>query len=215
MLNILNRPVTPEDALKGAQLARGRTKAKVDSLQEALTAAQSAAAVLAKEEADSVADSDVLPTISSKALQKAQDQVRLLESGLAVARQRDQDAQTALERAQLLLSVAQEERAFAHLKNDVAPKADQLFASVQAYIENELVPAIDTARAVSGAGSHQSFLIDLTLGFEMLFLRAAQKIIPKGRAHVVSLGDRTFASLVPDPSTVAKRRGLKNDDRRQ
>jgi hypothetical protein len=207
MLNILNRPVTPEDALKGAQLARGRTSAKVKTLEEALMAAQAAAAVLAKEEADSVADSDVLPTTSSKALQKAQDQVRLIESGLAVARQRDRDAQTALSHAQLLLSVAQEERAFAHLKNDVAPKADRLFAEIEVYIE-ELASAIDGVRAVSGAGHHQSFLIDLTLGFEMLFLRAAQKIIPKGRAHVVSLGDRTFASLVPDPSTVAKRRGV-------
>ena len=211
MLNLLNRPSTPENAVKGCELARGRTKAKVDSLQKALKVAQSAAETLAKEEADLIADAespDALSAADSKKLLKARESVRQLEAGLAVAIERDQAAQTALEQAKLLASIAEEERAFAHLKNDVAPKADQLFASVQAYIESELVPAIDTARAVSGTGSHQSFLIDLTLGFEMMMLRAAQKIIPKGRAHVVSLGDRTFASLVPDPSTVAKRRGV-------
>lgn len=211
MLDIISRLTSLEDSsLKGSQLLRGRTAASVKVLEESLAAARQTVAELTAEEANLIADSeapDTLPATDKKLL-KARESVRQLEAGLAVAIERDQAAQAALERAKLLASIAEEERAFARLKNEVAPKADQLFASVQTYIENELVPAIDTARAVSGAGSHQSFLIDLTLGFEMMFLRAAQKIIPKGRAHVVSLGDRTFASLVPDPSTVAKRRGV-------
>jgi hypothetical protein len=177
-------------------------------LEEALMAAQAAAAVLAKEEADSVADSDVPPTTSSKALQKAQDQVRLIESGLAVAIERDRDAQDRPFACASCSSVSPRKSEPLHISRTTWHRRPiGCSQRLQVYID-ELASAIDGVRAVSGAGHHQSFLIDLTLGFEMLFLRAAQKIIPKGRAHVVSLGDRTFASLVPDPSTVAKRRGV-------
>lgn len=205
MFNLLKSSVDPQDQLKGAQLARGRTKSRVDALQRDLDTARQTLAELTAQEANSVVDNDILPT-ASKALLKTQEHARQLEAGLEVAKQRDREAQAALTRAQQYVEVAKEEEALARLKYVVAPKADKLFAEIESFVKNDFVPAVEAARAAGGVGVHLNFLVDLTVGFEMFFLRAARQIIPKGRAHVTLLGNKTFTDLIPDPSTAAKRR---------
>lgn len=205
LMSALASPADDEAKIKGAELHRGRTKARLETLQGELDAARQILAELAAQEAERIVEGEIPPT-SGKEMQKAQDRVRQLEGALAVAQQKDVDAQSALERARLMAEIGEEERALGFLKYTIGPKVDRFFVELERLVDLELSPALNAARAAGGQGVHQSFLTDLTLGFEMHLLKAAKTLIPRGRAHIVMMGERKYSDLIPDPTSARTRK---------
>ena len=194
-----------EAMVKGRQLALGRAKKTIEARTAELTKAKERFSV-AQQALGEAIDAGTDPSTTTRAMMEAEQLVKQQESALAVAQQRCEAAQRELKNAEGMARAEQEEAALARLKYQVAPKLDGIMAELEKVIEKELKPAMDDARVASGAGAGLNFMVNMTQGLEMFVARAISSIAPKGRAYIPLLGDRVFADLVPDPTTVRARR---------
>src|ERR1043166_3528789 len=92
-------PAAAEASVKGKQLLHGRTKARVESLTAELNAARQALTQAEQAVGEQLVEG-LDATASTDAMKQAADQVRILESALVVATQKDEAAHTALKEAQ-------------------------------------------------------------------------------------------------------------------
>ena len=194
-----------EATVKGKQLALGRAKKTIEARTAELTQARERLSA-AQQALGEAIDTGTDPSTASQMMMEAEQLVKQQESALAVAQQRCEAAQRELKNAEGMARAEQEEAALARLKYQVAPKLDGIMAELEKVIEKELKPAMDDARVASGAGAGLNFMVNMTQGLEMFVARAISSIAPKGRAYIPLLGDRVFADLVPDPTTVRARR---------
>lgn len=129
--------------LKGKQLAKGRTKARVESLQAdvdtAALAVKQAERTVGERRAD---DLDI--TAASEALRRAQDTLKAVEAALAIAIEKDMTAQSDLKAAER--QVADEAvNAARAVMLAVAPRWEEAFATLH-QLATQTVLAADRLR---------------------------------------------------------------------
>jgi hypothetical protein len=130
-----------EAKLKGCQLARGRTRSRVESPTAELEAARLALAQAERTAGDQLIE-EMDTTAATETMRAATDRVRILEAALASARQKDEAAQTDLKQAEHQVAIDAVSAACA-VGLALGPRWEAIFAAVRQL-------AIDTARAGDG-----------------------------------------------------------------
>lgn len=194
-------------SVAGKRLAAGRTTAKVKTLTNDLDVTRKEVAALERQLGDVFGDGlDV--TAVQDALKNAEARVRLLELALSSAMEKDRAAQAGLKAAQHAAELSTETDALTHLK-EKGVKFDNILYQLETFLVQELVPALDAARAVSGNGSQASFLKDAHLAVELYVMRACRYFMPKGRVAATMLGSRSYSDRLPNGPYAAERRSWK------
>jgi hypothetical protein len=196
-----------EATVKGRQLALGRAKKTVELRTTVLADTRNRLA-MAKQTLGEVIDDDGLDSsVANKAMVETANQVIQMESALAVARQRAGQAEMDLRTAESLLVVETQRQAIVALKLQIAPKAEQLLRELEQFVEEELVPALNSARVAYGQGTQSSFVTDLSLTWEHYVLKACRTLVKRGFVSMRLLGGQTFTSRIPDSEMAVRKEG--------
>ena len=196
-----------EAAVKGKQLLRGRTKARVESLTAELNAAQRELAQAKHTLGERMAD-ELDITTATEAMRQVGDRVRVLESALAVARQRDDAAQASLKQAEEQVAIEAEVEVVARLKR-VTLKADQLFVNLERLVVDELGPSLNEARGVLAKSAIRdgelNFLPKLPLVFKQLLLLSVHTLIQEGFVPANMRAYEKLSDCIPDSEFIRSR----------
>lgn len=186
------------DALRGKQMLRGRTKARVESVTAELDTAE-----LQLERArQALADDDLEdPTTAMESMAQAEERVRMLKSALTVAQHKDDEARAAEQDAKHAAEVEGKVAAVTHLKT-VAEETDQKLADLERHLTSRLCPAIDGARLAMGPGIESNFVTKVTLEFGESLKRACRQLVKSSNLYSCLQDGKVFSSYVPDPESI-------------
>ena len=200
-------PAAAEASVKGKQLLHGRTKARVESLTAELNAARQALTQAEQAVGEQLVEG-LDATASTDAMKQAADQVRILESALVVATQKDEAAHTALKEAQSQIAIQAEVNAVAQVKT-VSLKVDQMLVDLERLIVDQLSPAMNMARgilATSGIRDGElNFLPKLPSVFKQLLLLSTHTLTGEGFVPVNMRAYEKLSDVVPDESFIRSR----------
>jgi hypothetical protein len=196
-----------EATVKGKQLLRGRTKARVESLPAELDAARLSFAQAEQTLGERMVD-DLDATTATEAVRQVGDRVRVLESALAVARQRDDAAQASLKQAEQQVAIEAEVEVVARLKR-VSLKADRLLNDLERLVVDELGPSLNEARGVLSKSAIRdgelNFLPKLPLVFKQLLLLSVHTLIQEGFVPVNMRAYEKLSECIPDSDFIRSR----------
>jgi hypothetical protein len=196
-----------EAKVKGAQLLKGRTNARLESLTAERDAKQRELAQAEHTLGECMADGlDV--TTATEDVRQLGDRVRILESALTVARQRDAAAATSLKQAEQHLAIETETEVVARLKR-VTLKADQLFVNLERLVVDELGPCLNEARGVLSKSAIRdgelNFLPKLPLVFKQLLLLSVHTLIQEGFVPANMRAYEKLSECIPDSEFIRSR----------
>jgi hypothetical protein len=131
-----------------------------------------------------------------------------LESALAVARKRDEDAQASLKQAEQHVAIEAEVEVVARLKR-VTLKADQLFVNLERLVVDELGPSLNEARGVLSKSAIRdgelNFLPKLPLVFKQLLLLSVHTLIKEGFVPANMRAYEKLSDVIPDADFIRSR----------
>ena len=136
-----------EDLLKGKQLLKVRTKARVESLEAELEAARRALSQQERHLGELLVD-ELDTTAAAESFKQANDHIRTLEAAVAVATEKDNAAQAELQRAECQVADAAQEAARQALL-ELAQEGEEIFIRVK-LLRAEVVRQAAAAREVGG-----------------------------------------------------------------
>lgn len=194
-------PAAAKAALTGKQLARGRTKSRVDQLRADLDAAENAFAEEERIQGEREVEGLDVNLNKLNPLKERCEQVR---RGLNVAIQKDEAAQRDLHNAEQLASVSSEVFDIGVLKYTVMPKLDNLLTEMERLLREEVGPALDAARV--SATVDTAWITAVQLALKAHVRRASAVLSPGVRGFDAYLGTKTLADRVIDPAFVKARR---------
>jgi hypothetical protein len=187
-------------AKKGRELARGRTRAKVEELKGLLASARKLAVEKNQVAGQIVVDGDDASMAISEA-QHAENNVKILEAALAVSIQKDEAAQRELATAQQAAALEAKRQIVARVKA-LAAEMDARLADNARFVDGQLLPSIDAAleelRAGAKSMSEISWLTDVRQGIGAHVLMAFSSVISDGRALKPFLGKKSLADRCPE-----------------
>jgi hypothetical protein len=172
--------VKAQVAKKQKELSQGKTRARVESLRAELEAARHTLAQAERAVGDQLVEG-LDATVATDTMKQASDRVRVLESALAVAIQKDEAAQADLKEAERQVAIDAEAAARASL-NALAPRGEELLAAVNQYCA-ELArdkEAVRLARLAIGDERHSIDVAELARQFELFAARAANPLTGQG-----------------------------------
>jgi hypothetical protein len=194
--------------LKKWQLASGRTRSKVEELTSLLASARKLAVDKNQVAGGIVVDGDDASAAVAEA-QHAENSVRILESALAVAIQKDEAAQRELEKAQRAAATEAEYQVYFRLK-EAAAEIDEYLARGKALLEQRFVPAYNDALEIASDSTVDVFTVKRVQGglINQIYHKFAA-VMPQGKALqglTPYLDGLTLSDLCPDPNAVKARR---------
>jgi len=203
---------TPEDLVKGAQLALGRAKKTVESrtrehaeVCELLTRARVDLADALDQGLDTAAVMRVIV--------KTETAVRQTEAVLQIARQREQAAQDALRQAQDDVLVEAQMAAFRHLQLDVGPKVDKIFADLRQLVTEELVPAFERCQKIAPSSELSSLLVNAKLEFSRVLDYHVRAFTGTGLSgHAAFMLHTQWSKFLPDPEQLIRKKRPANKE---
>lgn len=177
-------PAAPSPAaealVKGRQLLRGRTRAKVEALTAQLEAANASATQLKQRVGECVVDERDATTLMEE-LRQAEARVHALEAALAVAIQKDEDVQGQLRQAErqgLDDAVAEAETRL----NARGPEGERLFTTLEEFCRAVArdKEALRLARVAAGVEPHFVDVAELPREFGRAAARAGHPLTGTG-----------------------------------
>ena len=196
-----------EDLLKGRQLLRGRTRAKVDALKAQVEDARKSRADAKQTLGERMGDGEDVTSIT-RTVREAHDRLDALEAALAVAIQKDESALADLREAERQEKIEKEVAAVAHLKR-VLLKVDQLFLDLEPLTVDEVSPALNAARLLLTASGMRdgelNFLSKVPLEFKRHLLCAVHTLIGEGFVPVNMNAYERLSQLIPDEDFIRSR----------
>jgi hypothetical protein len=140
-------------------------------------------------------------TVATDTMKQASDRVRVLESALGVAIQKDEAAETALKDAGWAVKLDAESDALAQLKA-VAVRGDRIMGELESLVREEFTPALAAAYAATAACGRSegqtAFLHAFRQAFVLCVNRACTPYIPDARAGLPAFKDRTWSSWISE-----------------
>lgn len=177
---------TADDSVKGKQLLRGRTKARVES-------------ITAENEADRIAAEQVKHTLSEQLgneqdttetmseLAQIEGRIRAREAVLAIAVEKDCAAQVALTDATRQAAIAADDEANTAFKESVLELEALLFGAVKPAVDKVAKARLVVRDRSGGDISTGSAILDFDLWFKVYLHRSCAALIPGSDSYVPNI----------------------------
>jgi hypothetical protein len=194
-------------AVKRWQLEQGRTNTKVQEIEGQIKAAK-----VRRAEAEQAVGEQLVEgldtTAATRLMNQASEHVRVLESALAIAIQKDESAQVALKEAERQAAIEGQVEGVAQLKRAML-KADQQLLDLERLVVDEIGPSLNAARLIlTSSGIREgelSFLSEVPLVFKQGLLLAVHTLLKEGFVPVNMRKYGRVSQCIPDEDFIRSR----------
>jgi hypothetical protein len=198
---------TANKAVKRWQLEQGRTNMKVQEIEGQIDAAK-----VRQTEAEQVVGEQLVEGLDTTAatlvMNQASEHVRVLESALAIAIQKDESAQAALKEAEAQAAIEGQVEVVAQLKQAML-KADQQLIDLERLVVDEIGPSLNAARLIltsSGIRDGElSFLSEVPLVFKQGLFLSVCSLLKEGFLPVNMRKYERVSQCIPDADFIRSR----------
>lgn len=185
------------DDLQGARLTLGRAAKAYETKHAELVASRTRLAELDQSIGLKIAD-DIDANMDILERQTVQARIQQLEPATAVLRQRKDDAEVAVQRAERAAQIDQQCTALENLQV-VALEIDAAIDTLS-HVTSKLAAALEQARASGAGGKYQSFLVDAKLELQRFVNLAIDPVTGTGMVPSRMRRYVKWSDLIPSPA---------------
>jgi hypothetical protein len=196
-----------DKVVKRWQLEQGRTNTKVQELTDQIEAAKTRRAEAEQAVGEQLVEG-LDATAATLVMNQASEHVRILESALAVAAQKDEAAQAKLKESERQAAIEAQVGAVAQLKRAML-EADQLLLDLERLVVDEIGPSLNAARLIlTSSGIREgelSFLSEVPLVFKQSLLLAVHTLRKEGFVPVNMRKYQRVSQCIPEEDFIRSR----------
>jgi hypothetical protein len=196
-----------DKVVKRWQLEQGRTNTKVQELKDQIEAAKTRRAEAEQAVGEQLVEG-LDATAATLVMNQASEHVRILESALAVAAQKDEAAQAKLKESERQAAIEAQVGAVAQLKRAML-EADQLLLDLERLVVDEIGPSLNAARLIlTSSGIREgelSFLSEVPLVFKQSLLLAVHTLLKEGFVPVNMRKYQRVSQCIPEEDFIRSR----------
>lgn len=138
---------------------------------------------------------------ASREMNDAETALKQTQAAVTVARERVNEAQTALQRAEQLVAQEAKYKALDYMKHEVGPEVDRLLAELEQLLKDKVRPGLAACGQAGFSTIESVFLLDARPEFERFLWQAAQVLrTPGGPSRVFNKYSR-WSDVFPDPNS--------------